>query len=554
MNMKQKLFSVDIHDVLDYLSVRKRHFLWILPLLHFVLVVIWRQSLGVFYLDAIDPEYFHLISGAAFADLHPDPGYMDHPGIPLQIIIAIAARFVFWISGSENLLADVVHRPELYLFAANLLTNILSAVIIWWIGLKAWKYSKNFSLALSMQLAFYASWHLLDVAARIIPEAMMLLPLSLLFLLFVRYLYDVDEEVKLHKYIVLSALFVGWGIACKLSFSAFLVMPLILFPHYRNKLKVLGYSILFFFVFAFSTLSNLKHFFGWSGKMLVHSGKWGEGDVGLIDLSQFTTRIKTLYAYDSLFFVLLALLLAALIVLFIFGKRNRFNKKLLRIGLAILSGPALLVIMICKHFALHYLIPAFLFKVFFVVFILIVLQELLKKYYWSQYAQFIGFVFALSLMFFSVAQPSQKTDPNRIEKQGQRMAHFTSRVAQEDLLIISGYFAGSPFPSYALANGFHLSGPVRKFYKPVLKEAFPNRFFYNDWSDKFFHWDEYVPTDSLLNKNRRILIYYGKEKQNDPQIILQRFRHEHPEQHFALEKIYEDKASTEGLFELIVRP
>ena len=116
------------------------------------------------------------------------------------------------------------------------------------------------------------------------------------------------------------------------------------------------------------------------------------------------------------------------------------------------------------------------------------------------------------------------------------------------MLIISGYYSGTPFKEFSLAGGIFLSGPAMKTFTQPLQSVYPNTYMYYNWSKKFFHWTGYSNTKTLLKKNQPIYIYTGKEKEVDLQKILNRFTSENPEYNFKTEPVIDSKEYPEKLF------
>ena len=73
---------------------------------------------GFYFLKCVDPEYAYLFNGAIMADLKPDIFYVDHPGTPLVVLIAVVMRVVHVFRGGEDMLTDFIKNPEIYLRTA----------------------------------------------------------------------------------------------------------------------------------------------------------------------------------------------------------------------------------------------------------------------------------------------------------------------------------------------------------------------------------------------------------------------------------------------------
>ncbi len=524
---------------------------WVLPVFHFFISVIIHNKLGYFFLNITDPEYFHLLSGAAMSVLRLDPAYIDHPGTPIQITVAIAARLTYLVSNQQGILYDVVRNPETYILAANVLFNIFLLFVMLYIGKKAAKFTNNFWVGILLQLGFFSQFNLIRVTGRLVPEGFMLLPLGLLILLLLRYLYDDDFVKNQKKYLLFFSILMGWGLSTKLSFVPFLIIPFFLLSTLKNKLLYIALTILFFFVFAFPILSHLNQFWDWGSNMFVHSGRWGSGKANFIDFSVMPQRLSALYHYNIPIFILLAILSIENSILFFVKRKNTFYKKYFKVSLASIVSIAFLLFLICKHFAVYYFIPALLFNSFLIFLVLFPFTEIVRNKSITKYLYFSGMLLAFVFMIFSMNRFSHKSFIS-MQKQQLRLCTFRKQIKPGNLLIISGFYAGTPFKEFALANGILLSGPAKKlFYKP-LKKFYPNTYIYYDWSDKFFHWDTNADTKTLINKHRPVFIYIGKSKQKDLTTIIDRFQDENPNYEFNTLAIIDNNNFKDKLYKLVI--
>ncbi|MEO5569462.1 MAG: hypothetical protein ABIT08_05770, partial [Bacteroidia bacterium] len=72
-----------------------------------------------FYSSWSDPTYDYLFNGLNLARGHLD-GHADHPGTPLQIYSGITIKFFHLFSNEDDIIKDVILRPEWYLFKMSI--------------------------------------------------------------------------------------------------------------------------------------------------------------------------------------------------------------------------------------------------------------------------------------------------------------------------------------------------------------------------------------------------------------------------------------------------
>lgn len=528
------------------------YIIWVLPLFHLLLSAIAHQKIGYFFLNSRDPEYFHLISGVAISIFKFDPSYIDHPGIPIQIIIAIASRITFFFSDNKDIIQDVIQHPEVYIFASNLLFNIMLSLIIGVIGYKTIKYTGDFRAGLLLQLGFFANMNLIAASGRLTPEGFMLMPLGLLILLMIKYLYDEIPGERWRSYLIQFSILMGWGLATKLSFAPFFLIPLIIIPTLKRKALLMGLSIVAFLLIAFPVISHLNQFWEWTSQMFIHSGKWGQGEASFMSFAKLPERIVILYKMDPLTFILLGALLLESITLTLITPKIRFLKSYLRVSFSTIASVLLLLFFISKHFTPHYFIPAMLFKSFLLFLIIYPLPFWFKSQKIKPHFQWIGVAVAAILMIISLHDFTNSHLSNRADHQLQRLVDFRSKVSTDDILIISAHYSGAPFKEHALTGGALLCGPPHKSFKEPLRKEYPNTYMYYGWTKKFFKAFQYVDSKSLVSQDKPIFIYIGKKKNKDLDIILERFREKNPKLSFKAKQMVSNKHGGDKLYRLVM--
>ena len=104
-----------------------------------------------------DPSYQYLFAGVDILLGH-SPVHTDHPGTPLQTLIAgiIATTWVgLRILGvsSAGLFDSVLLMPEVFLCATSVFLLTLTCLASFYLGRIAYKVTQNFSMALAFQVA-----------------------------------------------------------------------------------------------------------------------------------------------------------------------------------------------------------------------------------------------------------------------------------------------------------------------------------------------------------------------------------------------------------------
>ena len=106
------------------------------------------------------------------------------------MIYAVSAHIVNLTQPSNDIIINALNNPEQFIHGANILLNIITGIALFVTGFYTYKYTGNIFYALLLQLIPFGNFHILLVSARLIPEAVLTVPLLLLALLTIRLLYD----------------------------------------------------------------------------------------------------------------------------------------------------------------------------------------------------------------------------------------------------------------------------------------------------------------------------------------------------------------------------
>jgi hypothetical protein len=284
--------------------------------------------------------------------------------------------------------------------------------------------------------------------------------------------------------------------------------------------------MLFFTIFAYPVIFNAGEFWNWTTGIFSHSGKYGTGAEGFINLSEVPGNFMLLVRENRMLFLTgLGSLLIALSLLFLHPVKGSVQGKAIRAVIAIIVSELAAMAFILKHFSLYYFTP---FTGFTCLLILLGAIAILysnrisgKRFYKCSTVTTISL---LSVFLVSAQVQEIRSDLKinylktaRIQKENERIHGM---VDPRKPIIISGAYFGSPFIEFAQFIGFIMSARLKGFYKEYLKEKYPDCFFYVYWSDRFNYWSDLVEFDNILEKTASSLyVYTGKDKQDDLKII-----------------------------------
>jgi len=103
----------------------------VIPLIFLLVAGFYLHARGPSWLDHyMDPDYAYLLNGLVLAK-GGTPWHVDHPGVVLHLWIAGVLRVTHPLVGKQDLVQDVLQRPEFYLQVVQwtLLLAIAAAVV-----------------------------------------------------------------------------------------------------------------------------------------------------------------------------------------------------------------------------------------------------------------------------------------------------------------------------------------------------------------------------------------------------------------------------------------
>lgn len=513
-----------------------------------------------YYLFSIDPEYFYMYNGVILGAGNLSIQYYAHPGTPLHFLVAISTRITdLFQQGSY--MENFVNDPEMFIRSANLFINIIIAIILFIAARFTLKYTGSVWAALAVQLSPFASFSLPEMAGRVYPEALMMAPLLLIIVMVIKNTFEPEKQHNLQKDLILYALITGFGAAVKLTFAPLLLLPLLLLKtSFREKLRYIAYSVLFFLIFAYPLLFNIGDSWDWITGIMVHSGKYGTGERNFIDLSAAGMNARDLLVMNSGFFYLLIASLLIIMVLSLNPVKKRLlpDRRIIRAILAIDLVVIACMAPILKHYSLYYFLPFTIFK--FPVFLLLTALLLRIKVVAETrpfrliivLLAFVYFVFTLAVQvgqFRTHAAINTAKHAKTIEN----ARKLVSSIDPGKPIIITSPYYGSPFIEFAHYNGYIMSRHLKGFYTDYLRKKFPNCYMSPTWSENFYSWDNFVDfKDILATVKSSFYIYIGCGMEKDLPVIKSRISQVLDMNSVMARTLYDDPDTGEQLIEIIV--
>ncbi len=318
-----------------------------------------------------DPAYAYLFNGLLLLDFRV-PFHIDHPGTTLQTIIAITVYLQgLYLKGLNAIGSDVVSAviasPEQFLLVISKVLLALNVLATLFLGVRVYRSTNSTILAVLCQCSVLTFGFLATKLLYPAPEAFLAcLSLTLLAVL-TPLIFQQDSSAKTEERTALFAGFIfGLGFATKLTFLPMFGL-LFLIRNKRNLAKACAAACLAWLLGILPIIGKLPELWDWIYNMLVHVGKYGGGNKGLIDSTQITSNLLTLSDTFPLFYLSIVVFACFLIFSFIqsrtqSGDRSSASKSIFvhrfRIVLIFFVVCSLQTLIVLKHFGEHYMIPA----------------------------------------------------------------------------------------------------------------------------------------------------------------------------------------------------
>lgn len=462
----------------------------IIPLIYVIIAISLHFLSGKSFMQRVDPEYLHLFNGINIAIGNLAVEYIAHPGTTIQIIYAVSAHIVNIFLPGSDMVSKVLDDPETFIHAANMLINVITGLSLFGVAYFTYKYTGNIFTALFLQLIPFGNYHLILISARIIPETVLLAPALLLLILCIKYLYDDKPHEKTKYYLISFAIIGGLGMAGKLSYLPFLLPPVFLFPDWKTRGKYFAFTLIATLVFAFPLIVNLSKSWDWFSSMLIHSGRWGSGGTTIIDINSFPGNVVKLLKHDSVLAIISVLAIVQLVVFFILKhiKLIQYKSLIARLLFAFVLVYALALLLVSKHFALHYFNPFLMLKFIIFYFIVELVLQLIKKEKLKKYVSALSLLIVLIIVYNQLVP--LRNSVSRIKQMAiendERFELMKPYFNEQNTLIISSHFRGSPFIQSAFVDAFLINGFLKSTFKEELMQRYPKTYFSLSWTDDFY--------------------------------------------------------------------
>jgi hypothetical protein len=446
-----------------------------------------------------DPAYAYLFNSLNNTILK-QAGHVDHPGTPVQIAGALVLRtyHFFDITNKEDIQVSVLTNPEKYLSILTWFFATLNCIILFLAGCLVFRKVVSIWPAVFLQFTPFLSPMILTHGMIRFSQEIFLYLSVFIFILTI-YLFF-KGKIKANTFVYLIAAISGFGISCKITFFPIVLLPLIMVPAIKDKLKYVLFTAISFILFTIPICNKYDIVFKWVKALLFHTGQYGSGETGIIDKSEYLMNFIHVLLYNPVFLVIL--ILGIISVFLIRISRNYIElKNHFKLSVAVLMTQFLGVIMVAKHPSERYLLP---FEVLSGLQVLIIFDFFTSKFKRSLQQ----FIFSVFFLLFLCLCAFKSYHVKASFYSNERNNEFLSSYNQFKKLSIKGiriFCLPSSSVESALYFGSVFSSAV---HSPKLAEIYPDTYFVIPSEMIFKRWNgSNISFDELVKKQNKEIYF-----------------------------------------------
>ncbi len=451
-----------------------------------------------------DPEYIYLINSLCICD-GQSVGHIDNPGTTLMQIGAVTMKFMHLFSNPNNepIVEQVLKEPNKFIESTRKTIVILNTLLLFLLGWLTFKKTRSVWVAIFLQTGTFLSAYILEVTwANLSPESLLFLTTGI-YVILVLYYYLKKEKTK-WNYVIYFALITGAGLATKATFLPLIILPLFVIPTVRKKLTYLLLIVPSFVLFTIPAIPEYNRMFFWFRDLLTHSGIYGHGEKGIINMSTYFPNIKNILINNPGIPIILITGTLILAVGYFFSKKQNIKwdlKFLAGLLCTFLFG----TLLVAKHYGgNHYLIPELLL----LGITLYIIINIIKQIFESKTLNSI-LLPGLAIMligFIAWNHPKKLIVPNLEYKAASAEIDTTNTWVEKnykEYTPINYYiYSINKFTGLKFGDSF-AKGKMLSY----LKKLYPKTYFYELSSNTYLNWNLKTNLNDIVETNgKKILL------------------------------------------------
>ena len=419
-----------------------------------------------------DPDYIYLFNGMNILTLRA-PMYYDHPGTPVQGLIAIVIAMTWILTlaqhGLSNVKDEVLTHSQFYLECAHWTFVAFNAAALYFFAWRVRRASGEIAPALVGALSLFIFYPVSAAFHRVMPESVLIGATLALAGVIAPAAFSKEQRPETPRLALIVGVMLGFCFTAKVT-SVPLLLMIFFFRSHREKLVsacAFGASAVAFTVPIVRHYPEMALFYL---KVFTHTGAYGTGGAGAPAWSEILANARTLCSAIPAIYICPALYGAVLLLRSGFGFPVSDNAaRLLKFSIAVI---VLSFILVVKQPETSHLLPAL---VFLCLGNAVAVHCLLRNRRYSAWAYAVILVAIARAGFYQTAAFAGT------EHQGaQADQALLARVSHSGCLMVPHYTVNQT--DWNLFFGNFNSG---SFSNGRLLRLYPRAMFYNEAYHKF---------------------------------------------------------------------
>lgn len=465
-----------------------------------------------------DPAYVYLFNGLNILKAAV-PGHVDHPGTPLQVLSGIVI-FIKWSMSRVFGLVDtpltesVLINPEGYIAAISSILLVLNAAGLFILGYRVKLCTGSAALAIMAQTTPFVLGITAPRVVYLSPEALLMFASFCLLAVLMPEIFRDSGEQKKDKVRteIFAGLICGIGLAVKITFLPLTLLLLLLRPFRRVRIAAAA-MIVSFCLSLILIIPMLPKVTIWIYRLLSHTGRYGTGDSGFIDLSLIPLHLMALWSNFPIFFVAMAVLMLWLITTFLLKRTSGRIQDVWALrnvpGIFLLVGLAQLAVVL-KHYGIHYFIHVLPVATMGLIWVLWTLSSSHWLPFITRKIPALGAIACSFLAGWMALDTLEMWRSAKTNRDLEQVALMEEMRQHRDAVIIAAY--RSSLSSYAILFGLSFT---RGAHRDAAGRVLTNVLSYNRWNKKFHSpvkgWLQHRDVNRLIQNGRTVILVTPKD-------------------------------------------
>ncbi len=462
---------------------------------------------------ANDPEYIYLMNALAICK-GKSVGTTDNPGTTVMQLGAatIALQHAFSQTPNDGLVYHVLKKPDQFVEAIQNGLLFMNSLVLLLLGIVALRKTGALLAALLMQLTVFISANALEhYWTKVSPEPVLFF-ITTIFVVAVLFFYKSGNKQNF-RYPLVFALITGFGLGTKATFLPLAVFPFFIFPGFKKKLFYFSGAVISFVLFTIPAIPEYRSMFFWFRDLIIHSGRYGQGEKGVIDSGTYLPNLLRILENNPLFgVVVMAGIIVLIYVALIKPNRNKKatgnNRTEMRILTGLVATSALGILMTAKHYhANHYLIPVLLLTGVTLYFSIHTLLKAHRVLFRQDMVLTVLLVVLATWLRWRQPPVLKKADHYyRLSNEEMRATNqMIARDFPEHTIIHYYTFSLNKFIALRFGNIYAKNSMLEE-----LETIYPETYFYDYSKDRFTNWEEQVTLGEIIrSRGKKILMISG---------------------------------------------